>query len=442
MFCPNCGKENPNDAKVCQECGKPLVAEKTTDPSKPLPTKLIAGVAGVLAVVVVLVMVFVNSANTIDLNKYLIFETSGANGYGHVNIYLDEERFIEDNSDKFKISKAGKQKLSKKYGFDTKELVDYLEEFTGSYLAGEFICYDVDIDYENNHNLSNGDKVEYSFDIDDEKLEYLDCKIKYKDSTYKVQGLEEVKQMDYFENLGVSFSGVSEHGKMILNQENIPSELNRVKVVYDKVNDLSNGDEVTITLDPDSIENNIASNGYAPASTSKTYVVEGLNEFITKLSQYSEEDMEYMIGEAEDYLTAHIAKRWNSEHEELVSLEHTGTWLLSPKAGAFRNFTFLSFDLTVHVSDAEYEFDKTETLTWYVCFTDTYIQNGKTNFEESTLNGADYYSDRVAYCKTGETSCWSFEEVYYYGYKDIDTFINARINSMADNYYIEGGVLD
>ena len=26
MFCPNCGKENPDDAKVCQECGKPKPA--------------------------------------------------------------------------------------------------------------------------------------------------------------------------------------------------------------------------------------------------------------------------------------------------------------------------------------------------------------------------------------------------------------------------------
>ena len=120
MFCPNCGKENPDDAKVCQECGKPLVAEKTTTPSKPLPTKMIAGAIGVLAIIVILIVFLVNSANTINLNKYLIFETSGANGYGRVSIYFDEEKFVEDNGEKFKLSKEGKRALSKEYGFDAK----------------------------------------------------------------------------------------------------------------------------------------------------------------------------------------------------------------------------------------------------------------------------------------------------------------------------------
>lgn len=442
MFCPNCGKENPDDAKTCQECGKSLVAEKAATPSKPLPTKMIAGVIGVLAVVAILIVFLVNSANTINLNKYLIFETSGANGYGRVSIYFDEEKFVEDNGEKFKLSKEGKQALSKEYGFDVKELAEYLEDFSGPYLADEFISYGVDVEYERSTNLSNGDKVEYSFDLDEETLKYLDCKIKYKDSTYKVQGLEEVKQMDYFEKLGVSFSGISAEGRMNLNQDNIPSELNRIKITYDKINGLSNGDEVTITLDPDSIETNIAYTGYAPVSASRTYIVEGLDELITKVSQYSEEDMEYMISEAKDYLTAHIAKRWNADNSELVSVEHTGTWVLSPKKGASRNFTFLTFDLTVHMFDEENEFDRTETLTWYVCFTDTYSVNGKTNFENSKLNGADYYSDRVAWCRNGEESCWSYDELYYYGYKNIDAFINTRINSMVDNYVVDGGVLD
>ncbi|MDD4239597.1 MAG: zinc-ribbon domain-containing protein [Desulfotomaculaceae bacterium] len=37
MFCPACGKENPNDAKFCRKCGKPIISSIATKPSSSSP---------------------------------------------------------------------------------------------------------------------------------------------------------------------------------------------------------------------------------------------------------------------------------------------------------------------------------------------------------------------------------------------------------------------
>ena len=149
-----------------------------------------------------------------------------------------------------------------------------------------------------------------------------------------------------------------------------------------------------------------------------------------------------MLGEAEDSMTAYAAKRWNQDEVELVSLEHIGTWVLHPKKGTNKNYTYLAFDTTVHMSNDE-GFDETKTFTWYVWFENTYIANGKVDFEESKLNSAetDYYNT-VSWCKDGSDSCWYSDVYSFYGYKDTDTFIKAKINSMVDNYVVDGGLLD
>lgn len=444
MFCPNCGSENEANARVCSKCGTPLGVE-VSPVKKPTMSKKTMGIlAGGAIVVVVLLFMLINSMNTINLNKYLIFEQSGVNGYGKVSIYFDDEKFVEDNGSKFKLSKAGKKQLSKDLGFDTKELAEYLEDYTGDYIADSFILYGVDVDYDHSASFSNGDTVEYTIELDEDELKYLDCKIKYKGGTYKFKDLEEVKTMDYFENLEVSFDGISPNGGSIhFDTSNIPSELSKISYTIENAeyNRMSNGDVFTVVLDDISIQNNVEKNGYAPSEKTKEFTVSGLKELVTEVGQLNDDAINYMIGEAEDYMTAYAAKRWNDETEELVSLEHTGTWVLSPKKGTSNNFVFLTFDLTIHMNDESFDFDKTETFTWYVGFSDVFIADNEVNFDSSNLKAADYYGDRVEYCKDGSDSCW-YDRFYYYGYKNNDAFVKNRINSMVDNYVVDGGLID
>ena len=61
-------------------------------------------------------------------------------------------------------------------------------------------------------NLSNKDKVKYNWNVNKDYAKYVKCNLKYKNKTYKVKGLEEVKTFDAFKDLQVSFNGISPGG--------------------------------------------------------------------------------------------------------------------------------------------------------------------------------------------------------------------------------------
>ena len=47
-------------------------------------------------------------------------------------------------------------------------------------------------------NLSNKDKVKYNWNVNKDYAKYVKCNLKYKNKTYKVKGLEEVKTLDVY----------------------------------------------------------------------------------------------------------------------------------------------------------------------------------------------------------------------------------------------------
>lgn len=438
MYCPKCGKENPDDANVCAQCGatlkEPTEAKKTN-----INLKAIIPLACAFVVAVVLLVVFISNSGKVNLNKYLVFEETGANGYGRVSITFDTEKFVADNGKKFKLNSEVKKELSK-WGFNAKEIADYLEDYTSDYLAESFI-YDVDIIYEYNSNLSNGDKVEYEIVVDEDAIKYLDVKLVCKPGTYKVSGLKDVEKKEAFENVAITMDGRSPYNVVVtVKNNNSDPDLSELSFrVGGDYNYVSNGDKFTITITDESIERNIKKNGVAPATTVKEYTISGMPERVSKVEQIDKEALDYMIAEANDYMTAYVAKNWGND-EELVELKHTGTWVATPKKGGSANNVFLSFDLTVHFSDAGYGLDKTETITWYIIFSDLYTKDGKIDMSNVNYRTARDYGDRVYWCKeNGEKngSCW--DKYYYYGYENVDTFVKARINSMVDNFVIDGG---
>lgn len=437
MFCPKCGKENPDDANVCAQCGEKL-KESSSSPAKDgknLGFAILAG-GGLLVVIAVLAMLIFGNSK-INLNKYLVFEESGANGYGRVSIRFDEEKFVADNGKKFKLNSEVKKELAK-WGFDAKEIAEYLEDYTSDYIAENFI-YNVDIYYEYNTNLSNGDKVEYEIYVEDEALKYLDVKLKYKPGVYKVSGLEEVEKKDAFGNLSVEVEGTSPYnGNVYVSNNHGDSDFSEIAFkIESSYNSASNGDKYTVTITDDSIERNIKKNGVAPAATTKEFTISGLPERVSKVDQINKEAMDYMISEANDYLTAYVAKNWG-DNEEVVSFEHVGTWVATPKKGSGYNKVFLAFDLKVHFEDESYDLDKTETITWFIEFDNLYLTDGKVDMSKTRYSTARDYGNSVYWCKSdGEKggSCW--DRYYYYGHENIDAFIKARINSLVDNYVID-----
>ena len=144
MRCKNCGTENPDGSRFCATCGKPLeqeepaknVAEQkdeeavqnaegqkeeaaqneeeqkeeavqnteetVTSTAEPKSlthkksrglNKFLIGLACAVVVVVIAAGLLISRARrTIDLNKYVTFETTGYNGYGNVYPQIDWQK--------------------------------------------------------------------------------------------------------------------------------------------------------------------------------------------------------------------------------------------------------------------------------------------------------------------------------------------------------------
>ena len=61
MFCPKCGKINPDNGEICSGCGASLLSEKVAVPEKKRHGVLKAVIIGVIIVIAVLVAVFLFS---------------------------------------------------------------------------------------------------------------------------------------------------------------------------------------------------------------------------------------------------------------------------------------------------------------------------------------------------------------------------------------------
>ena len=153
MRCKNCGTENPDGSRFCATCGKPLeqeepaknVAEQkeeavqnaeeqkeeavqnteetltSTAETKSLThkksrglNKFLIGLACAVVVVVIAAGLLISRARrTIDLNKYVTFETTGYNGYGNVYPQIDWEKIQKKYDSRLKFTKEFEEQYGK-----------------------------------------------------------------------------------------------------------------------------------------------------------------------------------------------------------------------------------------------------------------------------------------------------------------------------------------
>ena len=102
-------KQNQNDTGT-----KTSNTGSTPGSQKKLPKNLIFGIAGAMAafLIILIAVLAMNSSKVIDLNKYIIFESSGYDGYGQASINIDWAKLEKDYGKKIKFSSKGK----KEYG--------------------------------------------------------------------------------------------------------------------------------------------------------------------------------------------------------------------------------------------------------------------------------------------------------------------------------------
>lgn len=451
MFCGACGTENADGAKFCKGCGHPLsqasgavkkagsleeenaVLEipkagkpQMKEERKPMPKKILA-VTVLAAVMLAAVLWFAVSAGSmVNLDEYLTVETDGYDGYGTATAEIDWDTLEKNCGGKVSFT----EKAKNEYG-----------GFTNMMTPAEMMREYIKVELDHSDHLSNGDEIAYTWEVDEDFSKYLKCKLKYKDGTHDVSDLEEVETFDAFADLEVTFSGVGPNGNVELEYKG--TQLDGYDFSCDKDSGLSNGDTVTVSISDENLSDYAERIGKVPETLEKTYKVEGLQHYLTSMSEIGEEDLKAMQQQASDVFHAYVARDWVNT-TKLKSFDYVGTYFLTAKnpetVRGSQNALYLVYKIRAKniYSNGEETFDKTSDVYWYLSYSDLLAgTDGRLAMDLS-----DYGTPNESYVvDSGISDGWFGTYSWYYdGYGTLDALYKDVVTSNADAYNHEDHV--
>lgn len=412
---------------------------------KGLPKKLIGGIAAAVVVLIAAVALLGgNKSVTIDMNKYVIFTESGYQGNGRVSASIDYDQLEADYGDKVKWTKKAKKMLKKEYADADVSMDDIRELTSGGTMT--FIESTMDYTLDPTSGLSNGDKVTLTWYWPDEMEDYFGAKLKNKTMTYTMNTLGDIAEEDVFENLNVTFEGTGPNGTVKLEKTKTDGIYSEITFTVEPAAGLSNGDDVTVTVQLGADESDLASAyGVKISQLSKTYKVEGLNQYATTFDEIPDETVERMKSQAEDVLMSQTAD-WD-EGVSVSSMTYAGNYMLTRKGNDSQtpySEIYMIYKITANEKFSEYNIDNTFSYYAYVEFFDPIILNDGS----CTVDVTHYEYNRGTWAHDGDANIvrsvqlgsesWDAEDLVYNGYEDLDTFFNKVILNKIDMFnYVE-----
>lgn len=450
MICKKCGENNPNDSKFCVKCGSSLenltndtgsssatIEKKDSvlknngaivDKFKALSKNAKLGIVGGAVALIVIIALLITNGNTIDLNKYLITETNGYEGYGTATANIDWQAIDAKYGSKLSFTSKAKEEYGGLLGLMTP--MDALKN-------------SVSVKLSNYSGLSNGDDVSYSWVVDETLSKYLNCKTKYSDGSFKASGLSEVGTFDAFENMSVEFTGIAPDGKASINYTG--SEMNYYDFEIDNSSNLSNGDTVSVTIPEDRLTYYAEKLGKVPASLTKEFKVEGLDKYLTNISEIDDASLDEMKSQATDVFNAYVAKSFDDD-EKLEDFTYLGNYLLTQKSSNYwnsYNYLTLVYKAKVHNSvsnDKGDSYDKVNDLYWYITYNNLKVDpDGKivVDTTHSTTPNNSFKSFKI---DSGVDAGWYTKTWDYYGYSTLDELYKDVVTSNIDSFNHEDNV--
>lgn len=407
---------------------------------KGLPKKLIDGIAAAVVVLIAAIALLGgNRSVTIDMNKYVTFTESGYQGNGRVSASIDYDQLEADYGDKVKWTKKAKKMMKKEYADADVSLDDIRELTSGGTMT--FIESTMDYILDSTSGLSNGDKVTLTWYWPDEMEDYFGAKLKNKTMTYTMNTLSDIAEEDVFENLNVTFEGTGPNGTVNLEKTKTDGIYSEITFTVEPSTGLSNGDDVTVTVQLGADESDLASYyGVKISQLSKTYKVEGLNQYATTFDEIPDETVERMKSQAEDVLMSQ-SSHWD-EGTSISSMTYAGNYMLTRKDDDYwsrYSEIYMIYKVTVNENYPEYNVDNTFSYYAYVEFYDPMIlSNGNCTIDvtDYDYNQTSWFSgDKIEReIQLGDDS----KTLSYPGYEDLDTFFNKNILDQIDAFnYVE-----
>ena len=327
--------------------GQPQQARPPKKPfkmTKQLWALLIAVIAVVVVAIVALVVVK-NQKKKVNINDYISVEYNGYETAGTAYVDFDETGFSEA------VIKAQGKKLKNVKSLDDLDWSD-LTDLMGS--SNWDLIDSITFDVKPDSDLSNGDVVTVTASWNEDYEKKAGVKILSKEQEFTVEGLEEVKEVDPFEDIEVTFSGTPPYVYPDWTNNSEDDYLRYLWLNFEDYDSLDVGDTVTLTVDES--EENALANGYKFTQTSKEYIVSGVDSYVTSAADISADNLDSMKNEATDVLDAYFAN--NNSYIGNSGFSYEGSYYLVAKnsdSWGDTNVLYLVFSTTVTSAENAFE---------------------------------------------------------------------------------------
>lgn len=220
----------------------------------------------------------------VDLSEYIKLTVDGRDGEGSASFVFDYETLMEDLFDD--------EDRGEFFEDEEDDLTELLEDMT--------------IELSKTYSLSNGDTLSYEVEYDEDDAE--DLKIVFLDlSDITVEGLEVRKDYNPFDDVTVTYSGISPYVEVEVEfhcslDDQLYVEFETDKQYYAK------GETVVVTASYD--EYDAEEYAYVNITATQTeYVAEAEYEYVLDASQITDkqEIYDYIYTEVQDYVTAEMS---------------------------------------------------------------------------------------------------------------------------------------
>ena len=318
---------------------QPVFSAIPQEPKKkskgPIIAIISAAVVALIGIIVAIVLLLMPSVEELDLSKYITVEYDGYDSIGTAEVYLDKTKLLIGILDA--QGEDTKSVSSSKLSLSLNALINSIEI--------EISSPDSALD-----SLSNGDKITVTVKYDELLMEKNDLEFINAKKEYTVKGLVELEEIDPFEDVTVEFSGTSPNGYA---NYSIGSDIDCVRwatMEFDNNSGLRNGDVVTLSIDPASVDNAVKE-GYKFAVTSKEYTVEGLNYYYESLDQISDEHMAEFKEKADKEIEDEISWLYNMA---MTDIQNIGTYFA--KAEDYPSNSYIIFVYTATLTSEDGKF--------------------------------------------------------------------------------------
>ena len=283
-------------------------------------------------------------ADALQLNAYVRLMSIGYDGYGRVEMELDEAKLESDIAD-FLLARGSIEAAEGQTGLEAFQASAHYQDIMDA------VHYSLD----RTEGLSNGDEVTLTAAYEPGDPEGYGLVCEAEPVVYQISGLAEVEERDPFEELILSVSGTAPEGVLHMEYESDLPWTYRASMD----SGLSNGDKIQIetVLKEDMDEKDLAAAyGLILTRTGMTYQVEGIPAYAMAVDEIGEETLLALQEEAMETARAEVENGY-AQDETLREIQPASVYLLSGREEGGETSNTIFFLFRISYGNRETEFD-------------------------------------------------------------------------------------